>query len=261
MKRLLIPLIILITIFLYHCESERVIPGETGIPVYLVPEVETSSDTLGCTFSWSFIERPMNSNLSILSFQPSSNGYNIYFIPDVPGDYKVKCEVLTPDQKLKSESVFLCKIAQNADDPGNQPLSGTVSDEPTETAEETEESIPDPIYLDEKPVADEKPADEITETKTPPPPKPRPQIPMEEGLFTIQISSFKNFANAEQEMKELKKMGLQDVYIKKVYIEKFDEIWYRVRTNTFPDRASAVDALNDIKTKYNRKTAWIDKIN
>ena len=81
MKRAILT-ILLFSFIVISCDREKIIPGETGVPVYLVPEIESSSDTLGCNFSWSFMQKPMNSNLNVLSFQPSNNAYNIYFIPD-----------------------------------------------------------------------------------------------------------------------------------------------------------------------------------
>jgi len=260
MKRLLISAIILIAFFLVNCESEKVIPGESGSPVYLVPEIETSSDTLGCTFSWSFMERPLHSNLSILSFQPSSNGYNIYFIPDVAGDYKVKCEVLTPDQKINKETIFLCKIKGDTEGMNSTPSQEIQSEDNSQISDSEpiyleDESTPKPTKLDEQP----KPA----------PAKPKPQIVkqktiteeyVEEGIFTIQISSFRAFQNAEKELKELKSLGLEDVYIKRVHIPSLDQTWFRVRTNSFQDRASAREKLTEIKTKYKRSSAWIDKV-
>ncbi len=259
MKRLLFSIFIIIVLLFYSCESEKIIPGEAGVPVYLVPEIESSKDTLGCTFDWSFIEKPANSNLNVLSFQPSNNAYNIYFIPDVPGNYKVSCKVLSLDKKMRSESIFLCKIKERTN--GEPPLSGTVADQSGEEPEA------DPIYLE-----DESEDTEVTESpekrqapevaeKSTSKPTPPPSSASSQGLYTIQISSFKKFANAEKEMKLLKSMGLDNVYIKKVYIKKLDENWYRVRTNTFPNRAAAQKTLETIKSKYKRKSAWVDKIN
>ncbi|MBN2279045.1 MAG: SPOR domain-containing protein [Candidatus Marinimicrobia bacterium] len=261
MKKLLIFSILILSIFMVSCESEKVIPGEAGSPVYLVPEIETSSDTLGCTFSWSFMERPLQSNLSVLSFQPSSNGYNIYFIPDVPGDYRVKCEVLTPDQKLKKETVFLCKIK------GEAVAQVTQANLPEETTDNSELSEAEPIYLEDdnpsqrisEPVKEM--AEPVVKPKTESQTQPARVDEKEEGIYTIQISSFKSFAAAEKEMKELKEMGLDDVYIKRVNIPSKGGTWYRVRTNSFQDQAKAREMLNIIKTKYHRESAWIDKIN
>ncbi len=259
MRRLLFLTLFIITLLFYSCENEKIIPGEADVPVYLVPEIESSKDTLGCTFDWAFVEKPAGSNLNVLSFQPSNNGYNIYFIPDVPGNYKVSCKVLTMDKKLRSESLFLCKIRERTN--GEPPLSGTVADH------RDEEPEADPIYLDDQPedsevteAPEEKEEPKVAEEPTPKPTSP-PSSASSQGLYTIQISSFKKFANAEKEMNQLKSMGLDNVYIKKVYLKKTDEIWYRVRTNTFPNRTSALKTLETIKTKYKRKSAWVDKIN
>ncbi len=260
MKKIIWLLIYLVVIFITSCEKEKIIPGEIGIPVYLVPQVEASSDTLGCNFNWSFVERPLNSNLSVLSFQPSNNGYNIYFIPDVSGNYKVKCEVRTYQQKLKQESFFICKIAQGQQANIESPLSGTVTDIQTED---------EPVYLEDNdqneseiqektiPVFEEK--KKIIAKKTIP--KTVRNTPLNKtGLYTIQISSFKKYANAERDMNELKKMGLTDIYIKKTYIKSKDEVWFRVRTNSFSNISSANSTLTKIRTEYKRSTAWLDKI-
>lgn len=258
MKRLVCGLVCLVTLFLTNCEKEKMIPGEVGIPVYLVPDVDTSSDTLGCNFEWNFVERPLNSNLSILSFQPSNNGYNIYFIPDVSGDFRVKCKVLSASNKLKKESIFLCKIKPGESKLTKSPLSGTVADDQKDIApvyledQEEQETMED--YQPEK--VEEKPA------ITPKPPVKTKSVPTgQKGLYTIQISSFKTYANAEKELNELKNMGMTDIFIKKTFIKSMNETWYRIRTNSYPSKSSADAALMEVRTKFKRKTAWIDKIN
>lgn len=261
MKKIVFGLLFIIATFLlFQCEKEKMIPGEVGIPVYLVPDVVTSSDTSGCTFNWSFTEKPVSSALNILSFQPSSNGYNIYFIPDVSGNFHVKCEVLTSNRKLKQESVFVCRIKPNASGTKKPVVSGTVSEKPKEL---------DPVYLEDKQTSE---PEKVTKTETKVEPEPETQktiadIPKqpapktdEKGLYTIQISSFKTYANAERELNELKKMGMQDIFIKKTYIKSKDAVWYRIRTNSYSTITEARSVLKKIKTKYKRKSAWIDKI-
>jgi len=252
MKKLVYGLFCLMAVFLVNCEKEKIIPGEVGIPVYLVPKVGSVSDTTGCSFNWSFVERPTGSALNILSFQPSSEGYNIYFIPDVSGNFRVKCKVLGRSQKVLRESVFLCKIKENETTGYKSPVSGTVADNSSEVA---------PVYLEDK-QAEEKEAvkPEPIEKKAP---APKREVPAtaEKGLYTIQISSFKTYENAERELNNLKKMGMEEIFIKKSYIKSKDEVWYRIRTKSYPNMTTAKAALSEIKTKYKRKTAWIDRIN
>ena len=262
MKKFVYGILILITAFIFlQCEKEKMIPGEVGIPVYLVPEAITSSDTSGCTFNWSFEQKPTTSALNILSFQPSNNGYNIYFIPDVSGDFHVKCAVMSTTGKLKQESIYLCKIKPNPTAVKKPVVSGTVSEKTPELA---------PVYLEDaktqEPAKIETPKyepEKIVEQK--PVVKPRVKVPVapakEDGLYTIQISSFRTYANAEKELNELKNMGMQDIFIKKTYIKSKDEVWYRIRTSSYATMTDARSVLNEIKTKYRRKSAWIDKIN
>lgn len=254
MKKYILILCLLL-FFISNCEKEKIIPGEVGIPVYLVPQLKAGADTTGCKYKWDFVERPLNSNLNLLNFQPSSKGYNIYFTPDVQGDFKIICEVISPEKKIINKSSFTCKIKRGIVKESENPLSGTVTSVKTSL---------EPVYLDEtkkdkpnvvKPVII-PPAKVVTKNK----PKVKYKTNLQKQLYTIQISSFKTFANADKELQALNKMGLTDIFIKKTYIKSKNEEWYRIRTNSFPSRAVAAKALEKIKTKFNRKTAWIDKI-
>ena len=60
----------------------------------------------------------------------------------------------------------------------------------------------------------------------------------EGGKYFVQVSSWKNLAKAEQEVKKLKAKG-NDAFVVKAYIEQFKGTWYRVRVGGFKSKEEA----------------------
>ncbi len=235
------------------CDKTETIPGLVGKPIHLAPVIETSEDTLACTYTWSFCDKPDGSNMDILSFQPNSRSFNVSFVPDIPGEYSVTYNIVGPDGKTKGKQDLLCEVIED-----------TTSTAPIQEDEYalSEEALnaPLPVYEDTK-TTTMKPA------HTPPlPPKQtysRPRsdrgknIPKISGNYTIQISSWKTYAGAERAVSLLSSLSL-DLYIQKAYFNETGETWYRVRTGNFDSRATARQTMNDLKAKLPHEQLWFD---
>jgi septal ring-binding cell division protein DamX len=241
-----ITLIAFILLILMSCSKTEKIPGYVGSPVYLAPVIQSADDTLACTYSWSFINKPNGSNMNILSLQPNSRSFNIYFVPDVTGEYTIGYTIVGPDGKEKTHQEMICEIIEDTVSaiPGQQ-------DDYTLTPEA--QNAPLPIYEDSTPTIP-------VYTTSPPKQKPQEQtIPKVSGNYTIQISSWKTYAGAERAISKLATLDL-DLYIQKAHFSETGETWYRVRTGTFDTYAAARQTMNKLKTKLPGEKIWIDFI-
>jgi len=245
----------LILLVLFSCSKPEKISGIVGKPIYLAPTIKSAEDTLGCSFAWSFTEKPEGSNMDVLSFQPDSRSYNIYFVPDVIGQYVINYAITGSDGKTKASKDLVCEVAEDttsaaAIQPEEYPLSPAVL------------KAPAPVYTDTK----TKPV--TTPVYTPPASKPRYQptgdkrgksIPKIPGKYTIQISSWKNYASAEKAVSKIANLGL-DLYIQKAYFKETDETWYRVRTGNFDRYAAAKQTMVELRSKIPNESLWIDNV-
>ncbi|MBL7067031.1 MAG: SPOR domain-containing protein [Candidatus Marinimicrobia bacterium] len=252
MKNLTVLLVAILLIFM-TCDKTETIPGFVGNPIYLAPVIETSEDTLACTYAWSFSDKPDGSNMDILSFQPNSRSFNVSFVPDIPGEYTVAYNIVGPDGKTKDKQDLLCEVIEDT-------TSAAPIQEDEYALSEEALNAPLPVYEDTK-TTTMKPA-----YTPPPPPKqtyPRPRldrgknIPKISGNYTIQISSWKTYAGAERAVSLLSSLGL-DLYIQKAYFNETGENWYRVRTGNFDSRATARQTMNNLKAKLPHEQLWLD---
>ena len=252
MKRLLFlsGVVLIVILLVLSCAKKEVIPGLVGEPIHLAAMIESPSDTVGCTFKWSFISKPENSNLDVLSFQPTSRNFNIYFIPDVPGEYVVQNIIYDPSGREKKKNIFTCQVS----------LDTTSVTAPEETTMVERQLRTAPEKPEEKALEKAPPAKIVYEEKTLPTEKEKKltkAIPKVPGKYTIQLSSWRTYKGAEKALKLVKKKGI-DAYIQKVYIPELKGTWYRVRTGAFSTYREAKEALLQLKKILRSKDLWID---
>ncbi|MBU4444412.1 MAG: SPOR domain-containing protein [Candidatus Marinimicrobia bacterium] len=253
MKNLTVLLVAILIIFM-TCDKPETIPGFVGKPIYLAPVIETSEDTLACTYAWSFSDKPDGSNMDILSFQPNSRSFNVSFVPDIPGEYIVAYNIVGPDGKTKGKQDLLCEVIEDT-------TSAASTQEDEYALSEEALKAPLPVYEDTKTTVPS-----VSAYTPPSPPKQRYPIPQSDrgknipkisGNFTIQISSWKTYAGAERAVSLLSFLGL-DLYIQKAYFNETGETWYRVRTGNFDSRATSKQTMNDLKAKLPHEQLWLD---
>lgn len=255
MKNLTVLLVAILLVFM-TCDKTEKIPGFVGKPIHLAPVIETSEDTLACTYAWSFSDKPDDSNMDILSFQPNSRSFSVSFVPDIPGEYTVAYNIVGPDGKTKDKQDLVCEVIEDT--------TSTASTQEDEYALSEEAlNAPLPVYEDTKKTTP------LVSAYTPPSPPKRTytrsqsdrgkNIPKISGNYTIQISSWKTYAGAERAVSLLSSLGL-DLYIQKAYFNETGENWYRVRTGNFNSRAAARQTMNDLKAKLPYEQLWLDFI-
>ena len=253
MKKIILFLSFLILIF--NCEKKTTIKGMVGQKLHLAPTVMSESDTAGCFFRWEFVEKPANSKLDVLNFQPDNSNYNIYFIPDVAGEYIVKCMIIESDGIVRDTQKFICNVAPDTTAAGEEEIP----------PEDTAEVAPEYGEIEEDTQITKETEKEIKEKA--PPQKPRKKVP-EAGQpvksngykYTIQLVARRSYTQAKQDMELLKKHNL-DVYLQKRKFEDTGETWYRIRTGTFDNyykaRANSKKLANKL-AKYGYFDLWVD---
>ncbi|PIS28601.1 MAG: hypothetical protein COT43_06060 [Candidatus Marinimicrobia bacterium CG08_land_8_20_14_0_20_45_22] len=247
--------ILTFSLMLASCGKKEPIRGLVGNPLHLSAVIEAPEDTIGCSFRWVFSRKPPESNLDILSFQPDSRSFSIYFVPDIAGQYTVQSAIIGADGKDKSKSDFICEIAVDS-----------TKDETSDSAGlGISENAPAPIYeTSDKQKTPQVPSSTTSVKQAAPKPVNKvydkgKSIPIVSGKYTIQISSWKTYKSAEKELARLSNMGL-DAYIQKAVFKETKETWYRIRLGMFDSREEAKQSLNDFKKRYPNENFWIDNV-
>jgi len=233
------------------CSKQPPVPGFVGKPLELIPTLKAPEDTAGCTFKWSFTSKPAESNLDVLSFQPDSRSFSVTIVPDAMGAFEVQFVATSAENKDVVKQIFKCDI-QGADQAPPDSSSGVI----------TEAAAPLPQYA--KPGTVAQPPVPVYA----PPPSLKPKavtravvrgrkIPKVAGKYTIQLSSWKKYNQAEDALKKLVDAEI-DAYIQKAFFQETKETFYRVRTGTFDSYEEAKTALNAIQKKVPHEKPWID---
>lgn len=244
-------IILLISIFVISaCEKREKIPGIVGNPLHLATIIESPEDTAGCKIEWSFLDMPSESNMDILSFQPDSRSFNIYFIPDTPGEYSIHYSIFDAEGKEKDKRDFICEVIEDT----------TKTEESTEIEQITlkESEIEPPLVYQEPTYPKKYTAEKIAKPKKAIIRRGK-NIPKIHGKYTIQTSSWTTLENAERALTAFKSFGL-DAYIQKAYFEETNETWYRVRTGSFNTYKEAIITKKELKKLLPREQVWIDNV-
>lgn len=259
MKRIIVLISILLLIL--NCDKKTTVEGMVGQKLHLAPTVTSPADTAGCFFRWEFEKKPAGSQLDVLDFQPNNRNYNIYFVPDVPGEYQVQCMIIERDGIVKRTQKFYCPVIEDtmgfepegietADTAGISPEYGEIEEDTVDTTEMVEEDMEEDTTTKEE----EKKEREYTIQPLKSPVKGNGY------QFTIQLISRKSYNKAKKDMANLEKHNL-DVYLQKKELEKTGETWYRVRTGTFDKFSMArenAEQLAEKLSKYGYRNFWID---
>lgn len=253
MKKVCVTLTIVL-LLLSGCAKKPVITGNVGSPINLTPEIKKMEDTVACSFKWNFTTKPAESIMDVLSFMPDSRTFSVSFVPDAPGDYELQFSSQTTDGKERFKQVFICTVS-----PDTTPSSITETEAYPAPAKDL--SAPPPEYVQPGTLSTPS-AGYVVKPAKPAPSKPRAvvrgkQIPRVDGKYTIQISAWTNYNQAEAALAKLRARHL-DAYIQKAYFKETKETWYRIRTGTFDSYSEARKAMKDLKKRFPQNEFWID---
>jgi len=255
MKKTTVAMIIMLML-ISECAKKPVLTGTVGNPVNLTPELKKPEDTVACTFKWNFTSKPAESNMDVLSFQPDSRSFTVSFVPDVPGDYELQFTSQDTEGKEQFKQVFTYAVSPDtnpipaADTGEYQALPRDLSAPLPQYSQPGTQTAPPVTYASKPPAA----------------PKPQPKavvkgrkIPKVAGKFTIQISAWKQYNQAEAALAKLTAKDL-DAYIQKVYFKETKETMYRIRSGTFDSYAEAKKVMKDLQARFPKEEFWIDNV-
>lgn len=253
MKKMTVALIVLLML-LNECAKKPAITGTVGSPVNLSPEIKKPEDTVACTFKWNFNTKPAESIMDVLSFLPDSRSFAVSFVPDAPGDYELQFSSQTTDGKEQFKQIVTCVISPDTDqsiagDTGTTPMPARDLSAPLpQYSQSGAKQVPPAAYVTKPPVAPQPKAKAVVKGR---------HIPKVAGKYTIQISAWKNYNQAETALAKLTAKNL-DAYIQKAYFQETRETVYRIRSGTFESYREAKNVMNELKARFPSEEFWID---
>jgi cell division septation protein DedD len=90
-----------------------------------------------------------------------------------------------------------------------------------------------------------------------PPPKPAPQIVMEDGKYTVQVSSWQTRRRAEEDAERYAAKGF-NAYVQQAYIPSKEGTWYRVRVGRFATQQDAEQMASQLAGLL-ESGFWVDR--
>ncbi|MCK5521445.1 MAG: SPOR domain-containing protein [Candidatus Marinimicrobia bacterium] len=286
MKKYTVALVVIFMIILSVMSCSKKQPASVGEAIDITITEQTENIT---KYLWAFKTKPAESKLDPRDFLPSDDAEAVSFIPDVPGDYDIIVAMIDSDGEEFNET-FAYEVSGAAlsvvDEEGSETTDKFVEKSEPEQQEEVKE-IPESEVVEKKelktpaaPVAVEKKKTtkeegknwrEVPESaisvkagktrsskKTASVSNKAASIPGNRSKFTVQVSSFRIYERAQNEVADLKKDGF-NATIQRVYFKDIDEIWYRVRVGNFNSSSDARSEMTKIKRKTSRD-CWVDNV-
>ncbi len=172
------------------------------------------------------------------------------FTPDVPGLYTLVCSVRSPSGDVVQKDIF----KYVAISPEEKPASPVLAETDTLTAGKSHSSETDTVQQNSP--SPEKAPPKITGGKIQLP--DIDLLPSNEGNYAIQISSWKTLKYARNNLRQLKKTGIEG-YIHRQYFPESDEVWFRVRVGNFMKYNQAAEYRNALQ-KLLKTDIWVDRV-
>jgi cell division septation protein DedD len=158
--------------------------------------------------------------MDVLSFQPDSRSFTVAFVPDAPGDYELQFTSQNEEGKEQFSQVFSCSVAPDtnptplADTGYSQNLPRDLSAPLPQYSQPGTKTAPPVTYA--TPPSAELKSKSVQKPKTVIKGK---SIPKVAGKYTIQISAWKNYNQAEAALANLTAWDL-DAYIQNSILKK-----------------------------------------
>jgi len=162
------------------------------------------------------------------------------FTPDTPGEYSISLIIENMSGDVLGEESFLL-MAEEETEKVRQ--SSSLVEEPTTT--------PAGAKKVDKKKADLPSTKPIVATST-------KKKTAENRAYTIQVSAWPSLEEARKDQLSLTKYGI-DAYTQRIFIEKKNSYWWRVRVGNFPH----IDQVNKVKKQIEDlrgSSVWIDRI-
>ena len=161
------------------------------------------------------------------------------FTPDTPGEYSISLIIENMSGDVLGEESFLL-IAEDQTEKGSQ--SSSLAEEP---------ATKPPVEKKAKKKVDLPSITPIVATSA-------KKKTADNRAYTIQVSAWPSLEEARKDQLSLTKYGI-DAYTQRIFIEKKNSYWWRVRVGNF----SHIDQVNKVKKQIEDlrgSSVWIDRI-
>ncbi len=225
--------------------------GVTNHPVQL--EVRSGDITANEMVEWSFTKLPPRVILTKYDFQPVHSSPQVSFVPPDTGTYHLNYTVLHENGREQLIQPYMVRVTDTlavSGSPDSTQIAATsippVSSEAGTASARGATSVP-------APTADRSQARYTADQQS------LDAIPRKSDRYTVQVSSWKVFSDAETAASRLRKLGYEP-YVQRAQAPGNGQVWYRVRIGSFRTYEAAATLAGKLQRESLLRDyqIWID---
>jgi hypothetical protein len=161
------------------------------------------------------------------------------FTPDTPGEYLISLIIENMSGDVLGEESFLLVAEKPIE---SVAIKSSIIDKPVDV------SI---SIIDEQKKVIRPSISQLAETSV-------KKKTVDNRPYTIQVAAWPNLEEARKDQLSLTKYGI-DAYTQRIFIEKKNAYWWRVRVGNFPKKDQAIKVKNQIEA-LRGNSVWLDRI-
>ncbi|HKJ68771.1 MAG TPA: SPOR domain-containing protein [bacterium] len=247
-------LLCFLIVFFVSCGPEKreavLKTGVTDQPVQL--EVRSEDITDNEMVEWSFARLPPRVILTKYDFQPVHSSPQVSFVPPDTGTYQLNYTILHENGQEQLIQPFIVRVTDSLTVAGAADSAQVATTSPSAPSEDRAGSAlrgtPGPTAP-----ADRSGRSTTTQGNVP------AEIPRQSDRYTVQVSSFRMFSDAETAASQLRELGY-DPYIQRAEVPGNNQVWYRVRIGSFRTYEAAQTLAGKLQREplLRAREIWID---
>jgi len=269
--------IIILALVIAGCKG-KIDTGTVGEPYSFT--VESADQTSDTEFKWTILDQPLSSILSQNDLKFSANNQKMTFTPANKGVFSFQAITLQYGDTILIRNFAVEILEGTIDKTGEAANSNEFVedeswlDEDPKTSEPVEEIVQVPIdeieQIETKAITPKENIAEVVGKETPVPekpvaktikqvatgPLPGSSIPIVNGRYTIQVSSWSDLEGAEKEYSQLVQEGF-DAYVQRAFFKENNTTWFRVRVGSYGTYDQAAKVSKSISNIL-EVNAWVD---
>ena len=195
------------------------------------------------TFKW---KPPIGPNDEIITFYLKND--MLIFTPETVGNYKVNLSIEDISEEVVANKIYYFKAIPETSEVAI--IESTIETPPPALSSITKKQTAKKPKS--KPAKKQDPRKSSKRKKQPNTPK------ITDTEYAIQISAWPSLAEARTHQLKLIDEGF-DAYTQRFYLQKKDEVWYRVRVGNFSNMAKAFKIKKQIES-FIGITTWLDVV-
>ena len=228
------PLIIIVSLLIAACGSKAEPKFVDINKTQKVQSVESWETAEELRFLWTPPKGPKGNDSKWII-----NNDIMLFTPDTPGEYLISLIIENMSGDVLGEESFLL-VAEQSIEP--EIIKSSTIDKPAD--------VLIPIVVEEKKVILPS-IPQLAETSV-------KKKAVDNRPYTIQVAAWPSLEEARKDQLSLTKYGI-DAYTQRIFIEKKNAYWWRVRVGNFSHKDQAIKVKNQIED-LRGNSVWIDRI-